>query len=184
MGAPVLTNIHGGQNLYEALIVPPGDLGTPEQTRLLSADSHYQRVIRLMGEHREVEAYRQYMRGSLRLISKNHWRYLGAVAFRVVKLWRLAPYRRSYSYGYGRIFWLSLLSDGLAIPLGLLGLWSFRRRWDELLPLHLAAGLWTLAYALVYVVMRYRMPVIVVMILFAAAWLDRVLPKAGRAGGA
>ncbi len=175
-GKPVLTNIHGGLNLYQALIVSPDDLGTPQQTRDFDADSYYQQIMLVMQQRRYIEANEMLLRGSLARIKARPFAYLSSCAYRVVKLWRLYPYQRAYPYHYRIIFWISLLSDGWIIPLALLGLWGARRRWRELFPLYSAVVLWTLAYALIYAVMRYRMPVMPVMILFAAAALDDFLP--------
>lgn len=176
-GKPVLTNIHGGLNLYQALIVSPEDLGTPQQSRDFDADPYYKKTMLVMQQHRYVEANDMLLRGSLARIKARPLAYLASCAHRVIKLWRLYPYQRTYAYHYWMIFGISLLSDGWIIPLALLGLWSARRRWLELLPLYSAIALWTLAYALVYAVMRYRMPMMPIMILFAAAALDKLLPR-------
>jgi hypothetical protein len=174
---PILTNIHGGLNLYQALIAPPEDLGTPQQSLDFEADAYYREIMSVMEQRRYVEANAMLLNGSLARIKARPRAYLASCAQRVIKLWRLYPYRRAYTYPYRAIFWTSLLSDGWIIPLGLLGLWCARRRWLELFPLFGAILLWTLAYALVYAVMRYRMPVMPLMILFAAAALDDFLPK-------
>lgn len=175
-GSPILTNIHGGLNLYQALIVPPDDFGTEAETKAYAGDEYYQQASKALQRHEDVSAYRLFMRGSLRLVLKDPRRYLRYSARRAIKMWRLIPYKRRYPLDYAKVFWVSLFSDGLLIPLGLLGMLALRSRWKDYFLLYAALGLWTLAYALVYVVMRFRMPMMVVVTLFAAAWLERRLP--------
>ncbi|MEK7388704.1 MAG: glycosyltransferase family 39 protein [Elusimicrobiota bacterium] len=176
-GVPVLTNIHGGKQFYQGMIVPPEAFGTEEETRILSSDPDYRVGLERLEKKDYVGANDWFKAAGRRWVLQNPLRYAGIVAHRVVKLWRLVPYERVYSHGYNQIFWASLLSDGLAIPLGLMGMFIFRKRWRDLLALYAAAGLWTLAYVLVFVVIRFRLPAMMVMIVFAAALLDRLVLK-------
>jgi 4-amino-4-deoxy-L-arabinose transferase-like glycosyltransferase len=181
-GAPFLTNVHSGLNMLQGLLVPPEKFGTAAETEILDADPEYKQGMAFMGAEDYVAAYRVFGSASRRRIRENPGGYLKAVCFRVLKLWRLVPYDRQYSYNYRTIFWISLLSDGIIIPLGLLGMAAYWKRWRELLPLYGAAALWTLAYALVFVVIRFRMPVMIVMVLFSAALIDRLIARESFSG--
>jgi 4-amino-4-deoxy-L-arabinose transferase-like glycosyltransferase len=180
-GHPVLTNIHGAMNPYYGLTIPNDDLGTDAEARFHHTDPVDVEANRLINEGRAYEAIRLYQDSSRRLILRHPLTYVRQCLARVVKYWRLVPYPRSYPYGYAKIFWVSLLSDGLLIPLGFAGLWLWRRRWKELLPFYLLAALVPLAYYLSYAVVRFRMPVMPVVILAAVGALERLLlPAAGR----
>lgn len=180
MGRPMLTNIHGGHNLYQALVVPAEDFGTPAEIKILADDPVYTLAQELIAKGRYVEAYDLYMKESRRIILANPKKYLKDSAFRVIKFWRFVPYKRGYEMDYKKIFWASLLSDGIIIPLAAAGLVLFRRKWKDMFPFYIALGLWPLAYYLVYAVIRFRLPVMVIMITLAAAFLDAVLPQRGR----
>ena len=177
-GSPILTNVHGGKQLYQGILVPPEAFGTEDETKILNADPDYRHGLDMYERHDYFAANRWFNGVARRWVLRHPVRYASIVAYRVVKLWRLVPYERTYSHDYRKIFWASLLSDGIVIPLGLLGILAFRKRWREFLPLYSALGLWTLAYVLVFVVIRFRLPVMMVMILFAAAEIDRFLPQA------
>lgn len=178
LGSPILTNLHGGMNLYHGLVMPPDALGTAEETRIRNSDPIELKAKALETQGKFSEEARLYQNASRRLILDRPLGYLAQCGQRVLKFWRPVPYQRNYPFGYWKIFWVSLLSDGLLIPLALLGLWTLRGQARKLLPLYCALFLWPLAYYLTYVVLRFRLPVMPVLVLFAAAFLDRKLPPA------
>jgi 4-amino-4-deoxy-L-arabinose transferase-like glycosyltransferase len=174
-GRPLLTNLHGPMNLYEGLTTPNDDFGTPAEAERSRTDPVQIQATVLLAQDRDVEAADLYKAAAHRLIFDDPAAYVRQCLARVVKYWRPVPYRRSYPYGYAKIFWISLLSDGILIPLGFVGLWLCRRRWKELLPFYLFFFFLPLAYYLTYAVIRMRMPVMPVVILAAAHVIDRLL---------
>jgi 4-amino-4-deoxy-L-arabinose transferase-like glycosyltransferase len=174
----ILTNAHGGINLYYGVMVPADDLGTERESRFRSSDPVERQAAALIAAGREQEAGEIYKSAIRQAILQSPGHYLRTCLERFVKFWRFTPYPRKYDLDYGKVFWISLLSDGLLIPLGAIAFWFFRRRWRELLPLWAIVLLWPLAYYLVYAVIRFRMPVMPVLILMTAALLDRALPGA------
>ncbi len=176
-GSPIITNIHGGKQFYQGMLVPPEAFGTPEETRILQNDPDYRHGLDMMEAKDYEGANRWFKKAGWKWFFAHPLRYASIVAYRVIKMWRLVPYERTYSHGYRTIFWSSLLSDGLVIPLGLFGLIAFRKRWKEFLPLYAALGFWTMAYVLVFVVIRFRLPAMMPMILFAAALIDRAYSR-------
>jgi|CXWL01.1.fsa_nt_gi 4-amino-4-deoxy-L-arabinose transferase-like glycosyltransferase len=176
-GSPIITNIHGGKQFYQGMLVPPEAFGTPEETRILQNDPDYRHGLDMMEAKDYEGANRWFKRAGWKWVFDHPRSYASIVAYRVVKMWRLVPYERSYSHGYRQIFWSSLLSDGLVIPLALLGMIGFWRRWKKLLPLYATIGFWTAAYVLVFVVIRFRLPAMMPVTVFAAAVIDRAYSR-------
>jgi 4-amino-4-deoxy-L-arabinose transferase-like glycosyltransferase len=174
-GSPLLTNVHGAMNLYYGLTIPNDDLGTPKEAEYHRTDPVEVVAGPLVVQGHFVEGARLYRAAALRLILGNPGAYVRQCLARVVKFWRPVPYRRSYPFGYAKIFWTSLLSDGILIPLGFVGFWLCRRRWKELLPMYLLLLLLPLAYYLTYAVIRFRLPVMPILILASAHVIDRLM---------
>ena len=172
-GRPILTNVHGGINLYQGMMLKAEDFGTERETEYLRTDPVEREGQRLCNEGREFEANALYQKAGREAILAAPGRYAARCLERFLKFWRPVPYRRAYPFSYAKVFWASLLSDGLLLPLGLGGLLLWRRRWQEFLPLLAMVLLWPLSYYLVYAVVRFRMPVMPVFVLFAAALLDQ-----------
>jgi 4-amino-4-deoxy-L-arabinose transferase-like glycosyltransferase len=180
---PIVTNLHGGMNLYYGVMIPSDDLGTEREVLFRKTDPLEKQAEELFAAGRESEANELYKAASRREIRRAPLHYLRTCFDRFVKFWRFVPYRRAYGVDYSKLFWASLLSDGLFIPLGLAGFLVFRRRWRELLPLSAIVLLWPSAYYLVYAIIRFRMPVMPVLILMTAALVDFFLQEAGAGKG-
>ena len=69
---------------------------------------------------------------------------------------------------------LPLLSFGVLAPLALLGLWQSAPRWRELLPLQAMVGVYLASGLIFFVLARYRMPIVPVLMIFAAHALARI----------
>ncbi|MCB0216508.1 MAG: glycosyltransferase family 39 protein [Chloroflexi bacterium] len=65
-------------------------------------------------------------------------------------------------------------SFGLFLPFMLVGLYLSRRRWRACMPLYLFAGAYTLLHLLSWALIRYRLPVDAVLLVFAGAALERI----------
>ncbi len=71
------------------------------------------------------------------------------------------------------------------IPFGFLGIYVSRRRWRELLPLYLFAGVYMVSLVPFFITSRYRLPVVPVMLVFAAVgvwWVVRRIVARDRHG--
>ncbi|MFH2202544.1 MAG: hypothetical protein ABIJ96_05485 [Elusimicrobiota bacterium] len=73
---------------------------------------------------------------------------------------------------------VSLVFEPLLIFAGLAGAWRLRRRLHFLFPFYWLVLATFAVHVIVVSQMRYRLPVMPFMILFACAWADRVLPGA------
>ncbi|HVE13893.1 MAG TPA: hypothetical protein VNI01_10900 [Elusimicrobiota bacterium] len=173
-GRLILGSTHGGEEFYQALITPPEDLGTERQTAINAADPAFQEALHLPEAERNAFLFR----AGARYIAAHPAVYLGRVAARVVKLWRLFPYPRRYDHAYWAIVLVSLASDGWMIPLGLWGAWRFRRRWRDAPALPAGIVGFTLVYGLLHAVIRYRMPLMPCVALLAAVEARRLIRRA------
>jgi 4-amino-4-deoxy-L-arabinose transferase-like glycosyltransferase len=84
-------------------------------------------------------------------------------------LWRFYP-RQDVRFSEGRrmITLISLLTEPFLILAGIFGLFKSRRQWRELYPSYAALLLLTAAHTLITGQMRYRLPLMPILILFAS----------------
>ncbi len=75
---------------------------------------------------------------------------------------------------------LPLVSFGAMVPFGLLGLILTARRWRELFPVHATLGVYLASALLFFVLSRYRLPAVVLLIPFAAFALVDLLESLAR----
>jgi 4-amino-4-deoxy-L-arabinose transferase-like glycosyltransferase len=87
---------HGGTEIYQALIVPPEDLGTERQTRIIAADP----VLQAMRDLPETQSNAFLLRASGEFVIRHPGIYAKRVCSRLVKFWRLFPYERKYNVPY------------------------------------------------------------------------------------
>ena len=162
-GAFVPGSTHGGEEFYQALIIPPDELGTPAQARIVSEDPNLMEASRLP----EVQANACRLHAAGAFIGRHPGLYARRVGARLVKFWRLYPYHRLYNVPYGVVVLAALLSDGWIVLLGLAGCWIFRRRWAEAAAMPAVLIGTTTVYAAIHAVIRYRLPLMGVMIVLA-----------------
>ncbi|MBI3289063.1 MAG: glycosyltransferase family 39 protein [Elusimicrobia bacterium] len=167
-GAFVAGSTHGGEEFYQALVVPPADLGTLRQREILAADETFTAAASL----HEIERNAVLTRASLRWIAAHPALYASRALAGFVKFWRPWPYARAYHHSYAGLVAASLLSDAWIIPLGLLALWVFRSRWREAPAIWAGAVGLTAVYGAVHAVIRYRLPLVAPMIVMAVAAAD------------
>lgn len=171
LGVFVPGSTHGGPEFYQALVVPPADLGTIRQNEILAADPVFQAATRLD----EVGQSETLAKAGFHWIAANPGTYASRALAGFVKFWRPWPYARTYTHSYKALLAASLLSDAWIVPLGLLGLWLFRARWREAPAVWCGAFGLTVVYGAVHAVIRYRLPLTAPMIVFAAAAALRLL---------
>lgn len=173
-GRPVLTNLHGGMNLYYGVMLSADDLGTDREKQFRLTDPIEQLAEKMVRSGHEGDADQLWHQAAQREIYRAPRRYIQRCLERIAKFWRFVPYHRVYSMNYSTLFWVSLLSDGIFLTLGFVGLIYCSKRWRELLPFLAILIFWPLAYYFVYTVIRFRMPIMPVVILFTAVVIDRI----------
>lgn len=156
---------NGGLEFYQALVVPPEELGTAKHVERMGRDEVFLRASRLA----DVEQNAAFLNAGLAVIRADPGLYARRVAARMVKFWRLWPYERRYNVPYPAVVVLSLLSDGWIVLLGLAGLALWARRWRSAaaIPALILGG--SAVFIAVHVVIRYRMPLMGILVVFACA---------------
>lgn len=164
-GAFVPGSTHGGPEFYQALVVPPADLGTARQTEILAKDAAFQAAAKL-GEYEQSKVL---TKAGFEWIAAHPGLYASRALAGFAKFWRPWPYARAYTHSYKALLAASLASDAWIVPLGLLGLWLFRSRWREAPAVWAGAFALTAVYGAVHAVIRYRLPLMPAMIVLAVA---------------
>lgn len=159
----------GGAHLYVSLIVPNEAAGTPREHDFIVADP----VMRAGAALPEDERDRFFYRASARWILAHPLGFARIMAASFLKLWRLYPYPRDYGMRYRVIKAVSLLSDGWLIPLGLLGLLLAGRRFPETELFNLVLFAITSTYMIFWAIIRYRLPMMPYVLIYAAYALER-----------
>ena len=160
-----------GSTFYMYLGIPQETGGTPEQEAMTAQDPVLREGGRISGVIRR-EGF--FWKAGLRWVCRHPGRYARLVAWRFfVDTWRLMPRARAYAHSYVLLKWVSLLTDGWIIPLGLLGMLWVRCRPFESLWVYLLVFSVEFTYALVFTMLRYRISLMPWIILFAAAMLRR-----------
>lgn len=164
-------------NLYTTLVVPMEVHGVPGEKQLLERDPAYKEGMALPEAERDAFF-------KAKLIEEVKERPLNFARFtlwRFAKLWRLYPYRGlDYAAGaWALLAAVSLLSDGWLVPLGAWAAIRLRRRFGELYPAYVYLLSFTLIYSLSWSQMRYRLPLMPVMMLLASPLLAKAAGKAG-----
>jgi tetratricopeptide (TPR) repeat protein len=102
--------------------------------------------------------------------------------FNAYEVWNIRAFELSQASSW--VLQLPLATMGFVAPLGLLGLLLTRGRWRELVALYGVIAVYLLASLLFFVLARYRLPGVVVLVPFAAFALvrgfDAVRAKEGR----
>lgn len=169
-GRLVAGSTHGGEEFFQALVVPPDDLGTARQTEILARTPAFTSSAGLP----EAERNAVLTRAAFSWIAVHPATFASRAAAGVVKFWRPWPYPRAYQYSYRLLVAASLLSDAWIIPLGFVGLWLFRARWRQAPALPAAIFALTAVYGAVHAVLRYRLPLMGGMILLACAAAEQL----------
>jgi 4-amino-4-deoxy-L-arabinose transferase-like glycosyltransferase len=174
-------DLHGGLTmLHGTLLLDENEFDTGFAMAALRKMPFYQRSLSLPAPERD----RLYLRESLSFMRANPGRVARQWGRKFVNFWRLYPrtdkvFREDYyshpGAGLSRaaLVAVSLACEPALIIGGFWGLWGLRRRWDELFPL----GLFLLGTMVLHMVsvsqMRYRLPVMPILIFAAADGMSR-----------
>jgi len=169
------SSVVGGE-IYIGMTIPYDLLGTEEQTRRLSADARFQEISKLD----EIPRHKAFMAASRDYFLARPARFVATMVEHSVKLWRLVPRNRAYTHSYLVVALTALASDGWLIPLALFGLWAARRNawalWFFLPMILLVTGGFSISQAPI----RYRVPLMILVLPLAGAGLEELLRRARR----
>jgi len=130
------------------------------------------------GSHQDrLEGDRFLRREGVTIIRDNPGKYLGIVVQNITRFWQLYPHQ-SNDPATARLYKaLGLASFGVLLPFFLVALWACRTRFGELSVLYGFMAYYTLVHALLYAMMRYRIPMDGIILVFAAAGLVTVAAR-------
>ncbi|MBI3299992.1 MAG: glycosyltransferase family 39 protein [Elusimicrobia bacterium] len=163
----------GGQHIYVQFVVPNELQGLPEGTVYLANDPISQQASALP----PLERDRFYYRAAVDWIIAHPLGFAKVMWDSFVKFWRLYPYPRNYPGGYAKVKWVSLLSDGWLVPLGFLGLFFVGWRRPDTALVNVMMGSVMFVYMVSWATIRYRLPLMPVMVVYAAYAIARLLGK-------
>ncbi|TBR22007.1 hypothetical protein EPO15_08880 [bacterium] len=162
----------GGGNLYMYLIVPNDAAGTPEQARIAENDPGLKELAGLGLS--PVESDKWLYRRAVARIAREPGRFLGLCAGRFFKLWRPVPYKRDYGHNWRLIVAASLASDAWMIPAAVAGVFVVGLAAPEAVFLHLFVLSTSAVFAVLWAMVRYRLPLMLAVFVFAAAAVMRL----------
>lgn len=172
---PFSSNVGG--EIYIGMTIPYEVLGTEEQTRRLAADETFQAIERVEGE---IPRHKAYMAAAKAYFLAHPVKFLAAMAEHSVKLWRVLPHDRAYTHSYLIVALTALGSDGWLIPLALFGLWVKRRdpwaAWFFAPAVVLVTGAFSISQAPI----RYRVPLMIPVLMLAGAGFEELLRRRRR----
>ncbi|HUW22555.1 MAG TPA: glycosyltransferase family 39 protein [bacterium] len=132
-------------------------------------------------ELNEIEQNNYFTKEALKFI-RNNPKYMMKLALRkFLKFWRLYPHTENiYTYGQskGLLVLLSLLSYGILLPFSLLGIIFSIKNWKRFTFFYGLILSFTIIHLIVWSQIRYRLPIMPYMIIFAAFSLNFILLKA------
>ncbi|MBI5881668.1 MAG: hypothetical protein HZB91_00955 [Elusimicrobia bacterium] len=168
-----------GIQMYWALSVPYEALGTDEQNRILGdpgEDTEFQRLAGLP----EAQSDKAFQAAAMRILKERPLAFVRDCAGRFFGVWRIVPRDRAYTHKASLVRLLALLSDGWILPLAVLGFWFFRSnswvRWMAVFILTV-----TVTYSVSHAPIRYRVPVMPLVLVLAAGGARRIKDWLGRA---
>lgn len=124
----------------------------------------------LTGHENEAQVDRIYKAEGWAIIKANKARYLVLCAYRFLPLWFNWGVNSAYGIRFGILDLLMATQQAMLLVFALIGLWSTPKRgW----PLALSVAFFCLAYMAVITKLRYVIPVMPIVILFAAMAIDR-----------
>jgi hypothetical protein len=169
------TTSAGGTVFYVNQLVPSEVGGLPEEHEILDRDP-----VMNEGGHIADPAAREkfFWKAGVSRIKEDPARYAKLVCKRFfLDAWRVTPRPRSYEHSFRLLWWIGLLTDGWIVPLGLLGLLFWRYKPPEALFVPAFIASVNLVYAMMFFILRYRIPVMPWLILLASLSIVRLGKK-------
>jgi len=172
---PIVTSTNAGVTLFYGTIFWEGQL---DGTNLLPEHNDNPLVKKALELKDEVARNGYYYGEAIRFIKNNPAYFLKIGIDKFFQLWRLYPHAR---YAYGDVIYdqpakvliiLSILSYGLLLPFSIAGMIFSLSRKREMSFLYSVILVISLVFMVFYSQMRYRLPAMPYMIIFAACALS------------
>ena len=129
----------------------------------------------------EIERDDYYTREALKFIRHNPKHMLKLALWKFLKFWRLYPHTESiYTYGHSKtlLVLISLLSYGILLPFSIIGIMFSIRKWKQFTFFYGLIVSFTIIHLIVWSQIRYRLPIMPYMVVFAAFSLNFIIEKA------
>lgn len=159
------SSVGAGGIFYVNMVVPPELGGLPAEAEILLHDP----VCRDSAYVPEDQHDAYYMKAGLKRIREKPSRWLKIVLKRFfVEAWRVTPRPRNYEQSFRLLWWVSVLSDGWIVPLSLIGLLLWRLKPPEAAFIPAMVFVVNGIYSVIFFILRYRIPMMPWLILFAS----------------
>lgn len=119
----------------------------------------------------ELPRDRRYHERAVEYITAEPARFLSDAGRKFVRFWNVFPNYELFRQGPYRF--VVAASYGPALLLALCGVWLYRRDWRRLLPIYALFAYLTLVHVVTIASLRYRLPLEVFLVVFAAGALSR-----------
>ena len=123
----------------------------------------------------EVARDRAYGRRAIDYITSEPMRFVADMGRKLVRLWNIFPNHDAYQQGPYRLIIASSYVPALALALW--AAWLYRHRWRFLLPVYALFAYLTLVHTVTIASLRYRLPLEVFLVVFAAGALAHLAAR-------
>ncbi|MBA7465680.1 hypothetical protein ES707_00850 [subsurface metagenome] len=152
-----------------------------EHQRRIEQEEQTNPVLLKGKELSEIERDDYYTREALKFIRHNPKYMLKLALWKFLKFWRLYPHTESiYTYRHSKtlLILISLLSYGILLPFSIIGIMFSIRKWKQFTFFYGLIVSFTIIHLIVWSQIRYRLPIMPYMLIFAAFSLNFVMEKA------
>lgn len=172
-GEIIAVSVGGGREFLHG--VAPGATGTSQSRTPLPGDLLAIRSTLPQGEWDKM----CYQRG-FEFIKADPVRFVKLYGAKFLNLYRFYPNTiTTNEHTSSTTMWISIISSGPVLLLGLAGIWLERRRWMVYLPVLSVIVGFSFVYSAFTTCIRYRLPIDVYFMLFAAVALGAIAGKLG-----
>jgi hypothetical protein len=123
----------------------------------------------------ELERDRRFHERAVEYIKAEPGRFVRDMARKLVRFWNVFPNHESFRQGPYKL--IIAASYGPALLLALCAMWLYRAQWRLLLPVYTLFAYLTLVHTATIASLRYRLPLEVFLVIFAAGALARVTAR-------
>jgi len=131
-------------------------------------------------ELHEIERNDYYTKEALNFIRHNPKYMMKLAVWKFLKFWRLYPHTETiYTYGHSKtlLVLISLLSYGILLPFSILGIIFSIKKWKQFTFFYGLIGSFTMIHLIFWSQIRYRLPIMPYIIVFAAFSLNSIIEK-------
>lgn len=131
-------------------------------------------------ELNEIERNDYYTKEALTFIKQNPKYMMKLAVWKFFKFWRLYPHTETiYTYEHSKtlLILISLLSYGILLPFSIVGIIFSINNWKQFTFFYGLIASFTMIHLIVWSQIRYRLPIIPYMIVFAAFSLNFIIEK-------